>query len=97
MKKYEWDIGDAGLFYPQEISDTSLNCGITIKGVRKYAVYDDDNILDRVEEEVAYLDVVLLEDDDIAKLEELKEENPINTEAVLELLNRAAWEWYAVQ
>lgn len=97
MKSYEWDIGDAGLFYPEEISDTGLNCGITIKGIRKYAVYNDDNILDRVEEEEAYLDVVLLEDADIAELEQLKQENPIDTNAVFELLDKAAWEWYAVQ
>jgi hypothetical protein len=93
---YEWDIGDEGLFYPQEVVSTELNGGITIKGIRRHAVYDDNNVLDCVEEEEICLDVVLLEDEDITELERLKQENPINTKAIFELLNKAGWEWYAL-
>lgn len=93
-KMYEWDLGDAGLFYPEEVFSTTLNCGVTVKGTRRYAVMKE-GALDHVEEETALLDVTLLEDADVEKLERLKATT--HAEAILELLDRAAWEWWAIR
>lgn len=95
LKGWEWDLGDAGKFYPCAVAEDAIKDGCAIKGTWMYDIYEGGVLVDVVEEP-AVLEVTLASERRIRELKRLLRYPNLNTSRILSLLEHSGWKaWKA--